>query len=141
MEQLIEFAARHPLLSGGFVAVAGMLVWTEIARRGQGFAQVAPAEAVNMINRRDPVIVDVSAAPDFSRGHIRGAKNIPLSRFARPDAELEKIAKRPVLVVCKSGTTANQAAKALTRLGAADVAVLKGGMAQWTADQYPVSKR
>jgi len=141
MEQLIEFITNHPLLSGGFVAVAAMLVWSEIARRGQGFAVVPPAEAVHMINRKDPVIVDVSAAPDFSRGHIRGAKHIPLSRFTRPDAELEKIAKRPVLVVCKSGNTAMQAAKALTRLGATEVAVLKGGMAQWVADQYPVSKR
>lgn len=141
MEQLIEFATRHPLLSGGFVAVAALLVWTEIARRGQRFATIAPAEAVNMINRKDPVIVDLSAAPDFAKGHIRGAKNIPLSRFTRPDAELEKLARRPVLVVCKSGTTAVQAAKALTRLGAAEVAVLKGGMAQWTADQYPVTRR
>lgn len=141
MEQLIEFATRHPLLSGGFIAVAALLVWTEFARRAQGFSFLASADAVNMINRKDPVVVDVSAAPDFSKGHIRGAKNIPLSRFTRPDAELEKIVERPVLVVCKSGTTATQAAKALARLGAEEVAVLKGGMSQWIADQYPVSKR
>jgi rhodanese-related sulfurtransferase len=43
-------------------------------------------------------------------------------------------------VVCKNGVTAHQAAEKLVKLGAVDVAVLKGGTAQWRADQYPLAR-
>lgn len=140
MEQLIEFVGNHPLLSGGFVAVAALLVWTEISRRASGFTELAPAEAVARINDGKTVVVDISPAADFGKGHIVGARNIAPSRLTKPDAEVEKLKGASVLVVCKTGQTAQQAAAALVKLGASPVAVLKGGMSQWRSDNYPVTR-
>jgi rhodanese-related sulfurtransferase len=55
---------------------------------------------------------------------------------ARP-ADLD----RKLLVVCKNGPTAVVAANNLRKIGAADVAVLKGGMNQWRSDQFPVTTK
>jgi rhodanese-related sulfurtransferase len=44
-----------------------------------------------------------------------------------------------VLVVCKTGQTSAQAATSLQKLGVRDIAVLRGGMARWIGDQYPVT--
>ncbi|NND45501.1 MAG: rhodanese-like domain-containing protein [Xanthomonadales bacterium] len=140
MEQLIEFSGNHPLLTGGFVAVLLFLVWSEIQRRTRGFTELAPAEAVPLINRENTVVVDVSASADYHRGHIVNAKNIKPSRLAKPDAELTKLLDRPLLVVCKNGQASPAAAGALVKLGAKNVAVLKGGMLQWNADNYPVTR-
>ena len=140
MEQLIEFAGKHALLSGGFVVAFLILIWTEITRRTQGFSELTPVQAVPLINDQDTVVVDVSAAADFSKGHIVGAKNFVPSRFANPDAEVQKLAGRKILVTCKSGQTATSAASALVKLGAASVAILKGGMLQWNSDNYPVTR-
>ena len=140
MEQLIEFAGNHALLSGGFVAVFLLLIWSEISRHTRGFSELVPAQAVPLINDSNTVVVDVSASADFSKGHIVGAKNILPSRFKSPDSELEKMAGKNVLVACKTGQTAQAAAAALVKLGAANVAVLKGGMTQWLADNYPVTR-
>ena len=93
------------------------------------------------INQGQIAIVDISTAADFSKGHLAGAKNIGMSRFDKSDGEIEKIKSGPVLVVCKNGQTAHQAAAKLVKLGTADVAVLKGGVAQWMADQYPLARK
>ena len=141
MDQLIEFVSNHPLLSGGFVAVLGLLIWTELVRKVQGLKELTPAQAVVWMNDPDSVVVDVSPSADYNKGHIVSARNIALSRFAEPDAEVQKLKNSKVLLVCKTGQTAGQAANNLKKAGAGDVAVLKGGMAQWLNDQYPVTRK
>jgi rhodanese-related sulfurtransferase len=63
------------------------------------------------------------------------------SRLTSPDAEIQKLRDKKVLVVCKSGQSASAAASSLRKLGASEVAVLKGGMAQWRSDQFPVTSK
>ena len=141
MSRILEFSANHPLLVIGFLAVLGILVWTELSRRLRGIRELSPAQAVPWINDPNAVVVDVSPVAEFNRGHIVNARNLQLSRIAKPDAEVEKLKDRKLLVVCKSGTSAVGAAQSLRKLGAAEVAVLKGGMAQWRSEQFPVTSK
>jgi rhodanese-related sulfurtransferase len=139
VQQFIEFAGNHAVLSAAFVGVFMLLIWTEVTRRLGGIKELSPGEAVMMINRGNPSLVDVSSVADYNKGHITGAQNIALSRFAKPDPEIEKLKSKPVLVICKNGVTARQAASSLVKLGVPEVALLKGGMTQWRSDNYPVS--
>lgn len=141
MEQLIEFISNHSLLFAGFVVVLGLLVWSELMRKVQGLTELSPVQAVAWMNDPRTVIVDVSPAADYNKGHIVNARNIALSRTKEPDAEVQKLKDSRLLLVCKSGQTALQAAASLKKMGAAEVAVLKGGMAQWLSDQYPVTRK
>jgi rhodanese-related sulfurtransferase len=141
MEQLAQFATNHALLAGGFVAVLCLLVWTEISRKAQGLVELSTAQAVAWMNDAAAVIVDVSAAADYNKGHIVNARNIAMSRISDPDAEVLKLKESKVLLVCKTGQTATLAAGKLKKHGIANVAVLKGGMGQWLADQYPVTRK
>lgn len=140
MEQLIEFAGRHPLLSIGFIAVLGLLIWTELVRKLQGLNELSPAQSVAWINDPRAVVVDVSSVADFNKGHIVDARNITMSRIDKADAEVQKLKDKKVLLVCKTGQTAMQAAIKLKKLGVSELAVLKGGMLQWQSDQYPVTR-
>lgn len=141
MDQIVEFSANHPLLVAGFLAVLVLLVWTEVLRKVRGLVELSPAQAVPWINDPNTVIVDISAVADFNRGHIVNARNLPASRLAKPDAEILKLREHKLLVVCKSGQSAQAAAQSLRKMGAAEVAVLKGGMAQWRSDQFPVTTK
>ena len=141
MEQMIEFAGNNPMLVAGFAAIVLLLIWTEISRRTRGYSELTPLQAVQKINQGDTSIVDISPVADFAKGHLAGATHIALSRFGKDDPELEKIKTNPILVVCKSGQTAHQAASKLVKMGAADVAVLKGGTSQWASDQYPLARK
>jgi len=137
--QLIEFAGNHGMLVAGFAGIILLLIWTEISKHTRGYAEITPLQAVQKINQGKTSIVDISTAADFSKGHLAGAKHIALSRFSDTDPDIAKIKTNPVLVVCKNGQTAHQAAAKLVKLGATDVAVLKGGTTQWVADQYPLA--
>jgi len=137
--QLIEFAGNHGMLVAGFAGIILLLIWTEISKHMRGYAEITPLQAVQKINQGKTSIVDISTAADFSKGHLAGARHIALSRFNDADPDIAKIKTGPVLVVCKNGQTAHQAASKLVKLGATDVAVLKGGTTQWVADQYPLA--
>ena len=141
MEQVIEFAGNNLLLVGGFIAVLGLLVWTEVMRQVKGLAELTPAQAVPWINDPNAVIIDISPLAEFNKGHIVNARNLQASRLSSPDAEIEKLKDSKLLVVCKSGQAAFAAAGSLRKMGAAEVAVLKGGMTQWRGDQFPVTTK
>ncbi len=140
MGQLIEFAGNHGMLVAGFVAIVLLLIWTEISKHTRGYTEITPLQAVQRINQGNTSIVDISAAADFTKGHLAGAKNITLSRIVETDPDIAKMKSGPVLVVCKNGQSAHTAAAKLVKLGASDVAVLKGGITQWVADQYPLAR-
>lgn len=141
MDQVIEFATNHPLLVGGFVAVLVLLIVTEIRRSVQGLQELSPAQAVPWMNDESTVIIDISPVADFNKGHIVNARNMQASHLANPDAELLKLKDKKLLVVCRTGQTAVAAAASLKKMGAEQVAVLKGGMAQWRSDQFPVTTK
>ena len=141
MEQLIEFAGNHGMLAAGFGGIVLLLIWTEISRFTRGYVELSPVQAVQKINQGQTSIVDISTAADFAKGHLSGAKHIALSRFNQSDKDIEKMLSGPLLVVCKNGQTAHQAAAKLVKLGADDVAVLKGGTTQWNADQFPLVRQ
>ena len=141
MGQLIEFAGNHGMLVAGFAAIVLLLVWTEISRRTRGYTELTPLQAVQKINQGNTSVLDISSAADFSKGHLAGAQHIAMSRFNETDPDIAKLKTGPVLVVCKNGQTAHMAAAKLVKLGATDVAVLKGGTSQWVADQYPLARK
>lgn len=141
MQQLMEFVGNHPYLTGGFAAVLVFWLFTEFKSKFQGYSELTPAQAVSMINRNDAVVVDVSSAADYNKAHIADALHIPHSQLDGSNGNLGKLKGRPVLVVDKAGQTAGQAAARLLKLGTEEVAVLKGGMASWINDQFPVTRK
>ena len=141
MEQLIEFAGNHGMLVAGFAGIILLLIWTEISKHTRGYAELTPLQAVQKINQGKTSVVDISTVADFTKGHLAGARNIALSGISETDPDIAKIVTGPVLVVCKNGQTAHTAAAKLVKMGAADVAVLKGGATQWVSDQYPLARK
>ncbi len=141
MEQFLEFVGNNLILSGLFVAVLiAWLAW-EFARLARKWKELGSAEAVRLINREDPLIIDASSSADYAKGHIINAINVTLSRIEAGNKELLKQRERPVLVYCKNGQASPQVANRLVGLGFTQVHVLSGGLAQWVADQQPVSRQ
>ena len=64
------------------------------------------------------IIVDVRTPSEFSRGHLKGAKNIPLDELAE---HMESLEGMTCLFYCASGMRSRMAAKQLYGLGVTDV--------------------
>lgn len=140
MEQLLTFIANHPILVGAFAVVLAALIATEFARMTRRWNELDTTQAIMLINRRDPLILDVSNSSDYANGHILNAEHMPPSRIESGNAQLLKKSDRPVLVYCKNGQVSPQMATRLVKLGFEDVNLLRGGLAQWISDQQPVTR-
>jgi rhodanese-related sulfurtransferase len=139
-EQITAFAQSSPLLSIAFVGLSVAIVVTEIRHRLSGVATVGNARLTELLNHHDALLVDVSPATDFEKGHIPGAISLPLSQFDPTHKALAKAQERDVVVICRQGISAVDAARKLVKAGFKKVHVLDGGVANWRAADLPLAK-
>ncbi|WP_110649010.1 rhodanese-like domain-containing protein [Salinicola peritrichatus] len=139
IDQLFEFIENHPLLVSAFLVV--LLAWLAFEAKRGSASGVSTGEATSLINREDGVVIDIRDSGEFKAGHIAGAKNIPQARLKERLTQLDKFKEQPIIVVCKQGQAAGAAVTELSQAGFSRVYKLKGGMAQWQADNLPVVKR
>jgi rhodanese-related sulfurtransferase len=140
MQRFLEFFQHHPILMGlaGLVIVA--LGVDEALRRLRKYKEVGASQAVLLINKGAPVL-DLRTQGDFSAGHIINARNLPLAELDGRVGELEKLKGQPLILCCKDGTDAGTAATRLTKLGFGPLSILKGGIAAWQQEQFPLERR
>ncbi len=78
----------------------------------------------------DYYVMDIRAAADFDKGHIKGAVNTTLGTIVADAAASNKT----ILVACYTGQSASHAVVALRLSGYRTAKVLKWGMSGWRAD-------
>ena len=134
----MDFIRNNLLLIAVALASGGMLVWPFL-RRTTGGPWVSTAQATQLINREDALVVDVREAGEYGAGHILGARNVPLARLDG-SGDLAKRKEKPVIVYCDGGERASKAAAALRKLGFTRVVNLSGGLPGWQQAGLPVEK-
>jgi rhodanese-related sulfurtransferase len=139
MDRLLDYFTNHPLLAGGLVLMAIVVLSYEIRQRIATAAAIAPNEAIRLMNS-GAVLVDLRSANQFKDGHIAGAKNLPGDQIAADPMTLEKLATKKVVLYCGDGATTAAAQRTLARAGAKDVYSLRGGLTAWTQENLPVVK-
>jgi rhodanese-related sulfurtransferase len=140
LHRLPEFAGNHMFLVMLFVVLLITLIGNEAARLFRGYRELTPAALTRLINRDNPLLVDLSAAADFEKAHIPGARNVLMSQFDPENKELGGVKDRPVAVYCKTGNTSAQAAARLVKSGFQQVFWLGGGLASWREANLPLAK-
>ncbi|WP_214832522.1 rhodanese-like domain-containing protein [Exiguobacterium sp. s152] len=76
-------------------------------------------------------LIDVRETDEFTGGHIKQAKNVPLSEFGAKVDELDR--SKPIHVICAAGGRSMNASAYLDSLGF-DVINVDGGMMSWTGE-------
>lgn len=143
MEQFLVFLQKNPMnlaLFGTVVVTGGMLIWPVIARLMRPGQEVGAVEAVQLINRRDAVVIDVRDAADYKSGHITNARHMPEGEIDGRMKDLEKIKSKPIIVSCGRGNRSLNVANRLRKLGFNEVVSLRGGLAAWQQANMPLEK-
>ena len=136
MNQLIEFALRHPLLVGGTVVAILAAIINELRLRGQSGVAVPTPEAVRLINQ-GATVVDLREAARFATGHIVDAINVAPGELAdKPDSRIKK--KKPVLLVCETGSSSARLVNTLRKAGFENAWSLDGGVSAWQRENLPL---
>lgn len=99
---------------------------------------IAPQEAWKRLSdaRSSVVLIDVREPWEYTNGHARKARNIPLSQLQQRVAEVPT--DREVLLICQSGHRSMQAAKVLQRQGKTRVVNVTGGTTVWQLHRLPM---
>ena len=143
MESFLLFLQKSPfnmLLFGLAVSSGVMLLWPLISRSFRMSHEVGAVEAVQLINRRDALVLDVRDTGDYAAGHIANAKHVPEAQLADRIKELEKYRSRPIVVSCRTGSRASSVSAMLRKQGFTEAFALRGGIAAWQQASLPLEK-
>ncbi len=126
---LVVMAPMGAALAAAPGATASTTLAQAIAR---GDTQIAPAgvRALIMAQRRDFTLIDIRAPKEFAAGHIRDARNVPISQLAMPQ-EINRLRRSPQVILY--GNATDKAAEAAVMLRASGVMAraMTGGLAAW----------
>ncbi len=112
------------------------MAWLRSGRGAKPFATVT-AESAADLRDAGAQVVDVRETVEWRRGHIPGARHIPVHAIGRRGpAELDPA--RAVVLMCATGHRSTVAARTLTKLGFAEVYDVHGGMIAWRRRGLPV---
>lgn len=120
------------------MAVAsGTALLLPVLSKGSG---LDPQAMVQLMNRDKAVIIDVCEPDEFARGHVIGAKNLPLGQLEDKLAQMVKNKSSQVIMVCQVGARSARAAATARKLGYDNAQSLSGGLRAWVAASMPTEK-
>jgi len=117
-----------------------MLLWSVFGNRLRGINEVDSTAALQLINHKNALVLDVREPDEYKAGHVLNAKSIPLGKLKESITELEKYRDKPMVVVCRSGNRSGNACAALGKQGFTQACNLAGGMMAWQKANLPIVK-
>ena len=117
-----------------------MLLWSLFGNRMRGIKEVDSVAALQLINHKNALVLDVREEKEFNSGHILNAKLLPLGKLPEQMSELERYRERPIVVVCRSGQRSASACTLLGKNGFAQTYNLEGGVTAWQKASLPLVK-
>ena len=117
-----------------------MLLWSLFGNRVRGIQEVGTVAALQLINHKNALVLDVREEKEFNTGHILNAKLIPLGKLSEQMTDLERYRDRPIVVVCRTGQRSASACALLGKNGFAQTYNLEGGVTAWQKASLPLEK-
>jgi rhodanese-related sulfurtransferase len=117
-----------------------MLFWSFFGNRIRGIKEVDHIGAMQLMNHKNALVLDVREQSEYDTGHILSSKLIPLGKLHDRIGELEKYRERPIVVVCRSGQRSASACALLGKKGFSQALNLNGGVTAWQKASLPLEK-
>ncbi len=137
---MASFLQNNIALVVAALASGILLLWPLVSRRGG--KEVDTLIAVQLINYKDALVLDVREGSEYDAGHIPNSRHIPADKLEQRVQELEKFKSTPVLLIHRSGAhSTGKAGKFLRSQGFQHVHDLAGGMDAWERASLPIVKK
>ncbi len=96
----------------------------------EGYRNISPGELKAMIDAEESfILLDVREAHEYEKGHISGARLLPVGEIGKRWEELDPASE--IVVYCRSGGRSATAAVKLVKLGFQRVKNMTGGILSW----------
>jgi len=137
---MLQFVINNWYLFAALAVILFLLAAGPLSQQMHGIRNANSAQAIQLLNRENGVVVDVCEPREFSAGHVPNAINLPLSSLKDRLRDLEKHKNKPIIVSCRSGNRSLKGAVILRKHGFATVYNLAGGLQAWERDNLPLEK-
>ena len=117
-----------------------MLFWSMLGNRIRGINEVDCPAALQLINHKNALVLDVREDNEYKMGHVLNSRQIPLGKLSERIGELEKYKEQPIVVVCRTGNRSCMAYATLGKHGFTQVYNLTGGVTAWQKANLPLEK-
>ena len=136
----MQFVSNNILPISIALFSGAMLFWSMFGNRIRGIKEVDCTAALQLINHKNALVLDVREESEYKLGHILNATLIPLGKLNERIGELEKYQGQPIVVVCRSGQRSATACAALGKRGFTQAYNLVGGVTAWQKANLPLKK-
>jgi len=102
------------------------------------YREVSANEAAQLINKQNPLILDVRTPSEYSRGHLKNSVLIPVQELQGRLKELAPYKDREILVYCATGNRSTVASKILIDNNFKQIANMRHGIYGWVKNNFPV---
>ncbi|MEZ9575023.1 rhodanese-like domain-containing protein [Vibrio sp. 10N.222.55.A3] len=141
MQELVPFVQENMILAIVWIGLVVAIIANVIKTSSAAYKEITAAQTTHMINRENGIVVDIRTKDEFKKGHITDAVHIlPSDIKANSFGSLESQKADPIIVVCKTGQTAQESANLLVKAGFENVSVLKSGLVAWSEANLPLVK-
>jgi len=134
----VQFISSNILPISVAILSGAMLFWSIFGNRIRGIKEVDSIAALQLINHKDAMVLDVREENEYKAGHVLNSKLIPLGKLNARIGELEKYRDRSIVVVCRSGIRSAKACVTLGKNGFTQVHNLSGGVNAWQKAKLPL---
>ena len=134
----MAFVQNNILLIIILVMSGSLLLWELLSRRSG--REISSLLAVQLINYKDALVLDVREESDYNEGHLPNSMHIPAVEIKGRLEELEKFKDKPIVIVYRSGVRSGAASATLHKNGFTLIHNLAGGIDTWKDADLPIVK-
>lgn len=140
INRIFEFLTNHWVLSLLLVVILIALSIEPLLRRLRGIKRVSVVIATRLINQENAQVIDLREDKEFTKEHILGSRNVPLTSLYLPNRieSLDSFKGRPLILIWTTGQQVMGAAGQLRKRGHKPIYVLQGGVETWREAKMPL---
>ena len=139
MQEYIDFFQQNMILFLVWVGLLVAFIMNLVKSATAAYKEINVNQLTHLMNRENGVVVDIRSKDEFKQGHITDALHIlPSDIKAGNFGSLENRKSDPIIVVCKTGQTAQESANLLAKAGFENVSLLKNGLIAWNEANLPL---
>lgn len=139
MQEYSDFFMQNKILVLVWVGILVTLVVTIFKSVTSKYKLIDPDQLTFLMNREQGVVVDLRSKDEYAHGHITDSIHLMGSDIKAGNlGKLESHKSDPIILVCKTGQTAQAHAGDLIAAGFENVSVLKNGLTSWNDASLPL---
>lgn len=140
MEEFTNFLFDEWPFTLAFIFITVLIGRSFIEPILSGVKTLNAQDAVQLINRKDAIVLDVRLEHEFKEGHIIDSIHIPVGSLASRIRELDHAKDKTIVINCQTGMRSKQAGGILKKHGFTNLYSIDGGMNAWINANFPINK-